>query len=331
MNLRRYLLRKTVYVIITIFFIASLNFLLFQVIAGDPTYVLLPRGCGTSNVTGECPLRAALIHEWALDQPLIVRFATYLRNVFSGNLGTSITYQTGVPVATIIAPRLWTTLILVGVATATTMWLGIILGRISGWRRGRPADVIITLSTLFGYSMPSFWVSLLLIFSLSVTIRIFPVYWDFGAYARMDLLSTVLDYMWHLILPVATFVITNVAWFSLTLRNSLTDVLPEDYMITARAKGLSQSQQLRWHALPNARLPLVTASALYFGWVVSGAIVIEIVFTIQGLGQLTWEATTAFDFPLLSGIFLIATIGVVVANAVADILYMFLDPRVREA
>jgi len=157
------------------------------------------------------------------------------------------------------------------------------------------------------------------------------VYWDFGAYARMDLLSTVLDYMWHLILPVATFVITNVAWFSLTLRNSLTDVLPEDYMITARAKGLSQSQQLRWHALPNARLPLVTASALYFGWVVSGAIVIEIVFTIQGLGQLTWEATTAFDFPLLSGIFLIATIGVVVANAIADVLYMFLDPRVREA
>jgi len=325
MNFRRYLLRKSVYVIITIFFIASLNFLLFQVIAGDPTYVLLPRGCGTSNVTGECPLRAALIHEWALDQPLIVRFATY------GNLGTSITYQTGVPVATIIAPRLWTTLILVGVATAATMWLGIILGRISGWRRGRPADVIITLSTLFGYSMPSFWVSLLLIFSLSVTIRIFPVYWDFGAYARMDLLSTVLDYMWHLVLPVATFVITNVAWFSLTLRNSLTDVLPEDYMITARAKGLSQSQQLRWHALPNARLPLVTASALYFGWVVSGAIVIEIVFTIQGLGQLTWEATTAFDFPLLSGIFLIATIGVVVANAIADVLYMFLDPRVREA
>jgi len=94
---------------------------------------------------------------------------------------------------------------------------------------------------------------------------------------------------------------------------------------------LSQGQQLRWHALPNARLPLVTASALYFGWVVSGAIVIEIVFTIQGLGQLTWEATTSFDFPLLSAIFLIATIGVVVANAVADVLYMFLDPRVREA
>src|SRR5438445_12765909 len=109
MNLRRYLLRKTVYVIITIFFIASLNFLLFQVIAGDPTYVLLPRGCGTSNVTGECPLRPQLIHEWALDQPLIVRFVTYLRNVFSGNSRTSITSQTRVPVPPIIPHRLPTT------------------------------------------------------------------------------------------------------------------------------------------------------------------------------------------------------------------------------
>src|SRR6058998_508945 len=97
MNFRRYLLRKSVYVIITIFFIASLNFLLFQVIAGDPTYVLLPRGCGTSNVTGECPLRAALIHEWALDQPLIVRFVTYLRNVFSGNLGLPSRTRPGSP------------------------------------------------------------------------------------------------------------------------------------------------------------------------------------------------------------------------------------------
>src|SRR2546428_394540 len=123
MNFRRYLLRKAVYVIITIFFIASLNFLLFQVIAGDPTYVLLPRGCGTSNVTGECPLRAALIHEGPLHQPLTAPFATSLRTVSSGNLGTPITSRPGLPVATTSAPRLWTTLTLVGVATATTMWL----------------------------------------------------------------------------------------------------------------------------------------------------------------------------------------------------------------
>lgn len=331
MNLRRYLLRKAVYVVVTIFFIATLNFFLFQVLPGDPTRVLLPRGGCSSNVTSCSYLRAKLLHDWGLDQPITTRFVLYVKNLLSGDLGTSITYQAGIPVATIIAPRLSTTLILVGVATAATMWLGIVLGRISGWRRGRPSDVIITLSTLFGYSMPSFWVSLMLIYALAVQVPIFPVYWDFGAYARMDLLSGVADYAFHLVLPVLTFVITNVAWFSLTLRNSLTDVLPEDYMVTARAKGLDERQQLRKHALPNARLPLVTASALYFGWVVSGAIVVEIVFTIQGLGQLTWEATLSHDYPLMSAIFLIATFGVVIANAVADILYIILDPRVREA
>jgi peptide/nickel transport system permease protein len=132
-------------------------------------------------------------------------------------------------------------------------------------------------------------------------------------------------------LPILTFAITNVAWYSLTLRNSLTDVIPEDYMVTARAKGLSDREQLRRHALPNARLPFVTASALYFGWVVSGAIVVEQVFNLNGIGTLTWNATTSRDYPLLSAVFLIATLGVVIANAVADVLYTYLDPRVKEA
>src|SRR5439155_166246 len=116
----------------------------------------------------------------------------------------------------------------------------------------------------------------------------------------MDPVSQALDELWHFALPVLTFVVTNVAWFSLTLRNSLTDVLPEDYMLTAAAKGLTERMRLRVHALPNARLPLVTASALYFGWVVSGAIVVENVFGINGLGALTWDATTSLDFPLMS-------------------------------
>jgi peptide/nickel transport system permease protein len=331
MNLRRYLLRKVVYVIVTVFFIATLNFFIFQVLPGDPTRVLLPRGCGTSNISVACQARPKLLHDWGLDQPVTTRFVVYLSKLLHGDLGTSITYQSGTPVWDIIAPRLWTTLILVGVATAATMWLGLVLGRISGWRRGRKSDVLITMSTLSGYSMPSFWMSLILIFALVVTVPIFPLTWDFSVYLHMDPLSIIADYAWHLVLPVITFVLTNVAWFSLTLRNSITDVLPEDYMVTAAAKGLTESEQLRRHALPNARLPFITASALYFGWILSGAIVIEVVFTIEGLGQLTWAATTSFDGPLLSAIFLIATLGVVAANAVADILYMVLDPRVREA
>ena len=333
MNLRRYLLRKVVYVLVTVFFIASLNFFLFQVLPGDPTRVLLPRGCSGSTVTGgACPLRAQLMHEWGLDQPLTTRYVLYIWNLLHGNLGTTLTYNGGgQPVANVIGSTIWITLILVGVATTVTMWLGIILGRISGWRRGRKVDIVITMSTLFGYSMPSFWVSFMLVYFFALILPVFPLVWNLGVYSHMDLPAILVDFAYHLVLPVLAFVITNIAWFSLTLRNSLTDVLPEDYMVTAAAKGLDEEDQLRHHALPNARLPLVTASALYFGWVVSGAIVIEIAFGIHGLGVLTWEATLGYDFPLMSGIFLIATLGVVVANAIADILYIVLDPRVREA
>jgi peptide/nickel transport system permease protein len=272
------------------------------------------------------------MHEWGLDQPPTTRYVLYLWNLLHGDLGTTITYNGGgQPVAAVIGSSIWVTLILVGVATVVTMWLGIILGRISGWRRGRRTDVIITMGTLFGYSMPAFYVSFVLIYAFALVVPIFPLVWNLSAYAHMDTLSIIADFAYHLVLPVTAFVITDIAWFSLTLRNSLTDVLPEDYMVTAAAKGLDEADQLRHHALPNARLPLVTASALYFGWILSGAIVIEIAFGVHGLGQLTWEATLGYDFPLMSGIFLIATFGVVIANAVADVLYMFLDPRVREA
>ncbi len=330
MNLRRILLRKLVYVVLTVFLIASLNFFLFQVLPGDPTRVLLPKGCGGSNVTA-CALRNELKAEWGLDQPVFNRYVIYMTNLIKGDLGKSITFRQGMPVATVIAQRLPITLLVVGVATVIALWAGVILGRVSGWRRGKKSDVAITMTTLFGYSMPSFWVGILLLFYFAVAVPIFPVSGDRSPnFASMDILSQIGDMGAHLVLPVTTFVITNIAWFSLTLRNSLTDVLPEDYMVTANAKGLTEEQQLRRHALPNARLPLVTAAALYFGWVVSGAIVIEQIYGINGLGQLEWEATLSLDYPLMSGIFLIAALAVVVANAVADILYMFLDPRVRE-
>lgn len=321
-------------VILTIFLITALNFFIFQVLPGDPTYAVTPRGCGGggngSSVGGTCAIRQQLIAEWGLDKPILQRFVIYMTNLLQGNLGTSLTKPLpGVAVAAIIGPALSMTLSLIGLATVVTMWAGMVLGRISGWRRGTKSDVVITLSTLAGYSMPSFWVSLVMVFYFAYLIPIFPLPGSlrYSGNALQDSLAL----LYYFIPAIIVFAITNVAWFSLTLRNSLTDVLPEDYMVTAAAKGLSERQQLRWHALPNARLPVVTASALYFGWVVSGVIVIETVFNINGIGLLTWTATENQNFPVLSAVFLIATIGVVIANAVADVLYMFLDPRVREA
>ncbi len=268
--------------------------------------------------------------QWGLNKPIAQRYVIYMTNLLQGNLGTIFTTPglRGLPVTQVLGPALLTTLELVGLATVATMWLGLVLGRISGWRRGTKTDVTITMTTLLGYSMPSFWVSLFLVFGFAYLLPIFPIV---NPMETGNLLLDIGNRLWDYVLPVAAFVITNVAWFSLTLRNSLTDVLPEDYMVTAAAKGLTEQQQLRWHALPNARLPVVTASALYFGWVVSGTIVIETVFGIRGIGYLTWEATLNQDLPLMQAIFLVATIGVVVANAIADVLYMYLDPRVREA
>jgi peptide/nickel transport system permease protein len=323
-------------VVVTILFISTLNFFLFQILPGDPTRVLLPKGgsSGCANQTGnqvgsQCGLRAELLQQWGLNQPLWQRYVIYMRNLVQGNLGTSITVQAGTPVVQIIAPALATTLLLIGLATVVTMWLGLVLGRVSGWRRGKYADVTITMSTLIGYSMPSFFVSLILIYEFAFVVPLFPL--PGGTPEINDPLLAFGNELLGFVLPIITFVITNVAWFSLTLRNSLLDVLPEDYMVTAAAKGLTGEQQLRRHALPNARLPVVTASALYFGWVVSGTIIVESVFNINGIGNLTWVATTKQDYPLLSALFLIATLGVVIANAVSDVLYMYLDPRVREA
>lgn len=319
-------------VVLTILFISSVNFFIFQVLPGDPTRTLLPKG-GGGNCTGsqvgttDCSVRLEIIASWGLNKPVVQRYVIYMANLFQGNLGTSITYRFGVPVTTVIAPVVTTTLVLFGIATAITLYLGLVLGRISGWKRGGRSDVLITMSTLTGYSMPSFWVSLILVWALAFKLGLFPT----TLKTSPDPFVNALNLAYYSVLPVLAFIITNVAWFSLTLRNSLTDVLPEDYMVTARAKGLNQRQELKWHALPNARLPVVTASALYFGWVISGVIVIETVFNINGLGLLTWTATEKQDYPLLSAIFLLLTVGVVVGNAVADILYMYLDPRVREA
>ncbi len=294
---------------------------------------MTPRGCGGSNassIVGNCAIRQELIAEWGLNKPVLQRFVIYMTNLFQGNLGTSITNpDRGQPVVQIIAQPLTVTLELIGLATVVTMWVGMVLGRVSGWRRGSKTDVGITLSTLAGYSMPSFWVSLVIIWALTYQVKIF--YLPGSLRLSSDPLEAAMQQIYYYVPAILVFIITNVAWFSLTLRNSLTEVLPEDYMVTAAAKGLTPRQQLRWHALPNARLPVVTASALYFGWVVSGVIVIETVFNINGLGLLTWTATENYNYPLLSAVFLIATIGVVIANAVADVLYMFLDPRVREA
>jgi peptide/nickel transport system permease protein len=181
--------------------------------------------------------------------------------------------------------------------------------------------------------MPTFWLGILLILVFAVYIPVLPSGGDATRpdYDFYPLLQQILDRIIHLILPVTAFVLNNFAIFTLIMRNSLIEELSEDYITTARAKGLSRTQQLERHAVPNARLPVATVVALYVGWIFSGAIVIEVVFDLNGLGLLAWNAVLDRDYPLLSAIFLVGTLGVIIANAILDIAYSYIDPRVTEA
>ncbi len=301
---------------------------------GDPSRTLLPRGGGSpTGVVNTTNLRALLTQQWGLDKPVYVRFGIYLWNLAHGDWGTSIIMSPGSDVWTVINPRLASTLIFTGTATLLSIWVGMRLGLFTGWKRGKFSETFVTMFSLVTYSLPTFWLCLALILAFAVAIPIFPTgnEYQLNRCADGDVPCILIDRIDHLVLPLTAFVVNNYAIFSLIMRNSLTEELSEDYMVTARAKGLSERQQIIRHAVPNARLPVVTVIALYIGWVFSGAIVIEAVFTLNGIGLLTYQAIQARDYPVLSAVFLLGTLGVVVANTILDVLYRFLDPRVREA
>lgn len=334
MSYRTYVIRKLVLMALTIFLVTSLNFYLIQVVPGDPAKYVLPRGgCQITNVTNQCDLINALHQEWGLDKPVYLRYLIYLGNIFRGNWGTSISYQPGHSVWEVIAPKVTTTLIFVGTGTLISIWLGMRVGVFTGWRRGKLADSGVAFLSLMTYSIPTFWLCLAFILLFSVTLKIFPIGGETTlstVYNRMDFFGQLADRLLHAVLPMMAFIINNYAIFTLIMRSSLMEQLSEDYMVTAKAKGLKDRLLLKRHAIPNARLPVVTTIALYIGWVFSGAIVIEVVFDLNGIGLLTWDAVHSLDYPLMSAIFLLGTVAVVVANTVTDIFYSYLDPRVSE-
>lgn len=335
MSYRAYVGRKLVLMAITIFLVTSLNFYLIQVLPGDPARTILPRGgCNLTNITNQCDLINALHKEWGLDKPLYMRYLIYMGNVFQGNWGTSITFRPGHSVWEIILPRVSTTLVFIGTGTLISIWLGMKVGVFTGWRRGKFADSSVAFLSLLTYSVPTFWLGLAFVLWFAVDIPLFPVSGVTSlstTYNQMSLFGQLADRAWHAVLPLSVFIINNYAIFTLIMRSSLMEQLEEDYMVTAKAKGLKDHLLLKRHAIPNARLPVVTTIALYIGWIFSGAIVIEVVFDLPGIGLLTWDAVRLRDYPLMSAIFLLGTLGVVVANTVTDIFYSYLDPRVTEA
>ena len=308
----------------TLAFVLVLNFFLFRILPGDPARIFT-RLSRVSPSTIE-----QVRHELGLDQPMLQQFVTYLGSTLRGNLG--ISYHFSRPVSEVIGESVWPTVLLLGAGTIGATVIGTLIGIYGGWRRGRPADTGTLAFALITYAMPEFWLGMLLLLLFSVALGLFPTSFMVTPGATGGgLLMTAVDVISHLMLPALTLVLALLGEYALIMRSSVIEVMNEDYVTTARAKGMRDAIVLRKHVVPNALLPVVTLAALNLGFIVSGAITVETVFSWPGLGLLTYTAINANDFPLLQGLFLLFSAAVIFANLAADLLLGTLDPRVGRA
>jgi peptide/nickel transport system permease protein len=319
-----YLVRKVLQLVGLLVAVVAFNFVLFRVLPGDPIRLYARSGRLTPDVVEQ--LRAV----FGLDKPLWKQFLIYVNGLLHGDLGFSYTYRR--PVSDIIGERLVNTMLLLSVATLLVVILGIAFGVWSAARRGSGFDSTTVISALVLWSMPTFWVGMLLLFAFGVWFHILPttgISTPLATYSSP--LGPALDIARHLILPTITLALVDIGQFVLITRNSLVDVLTEDFVTTAKAKGMSKRRVVWGHAVRNAMLPVVTATALYVGLVVGGAIQVETVFSWPGMGELTYQAVLRRDYPVLEACFLLFAVTVILANFLSDLLYRVLDPRVREA
>jgi peptide/nickel transport system permease protein len=309
----------------TLAFITVVNFFLFRVINADPVRTLA-RGHATSPKQV-----AALTKTLGLDKPLPVQFVIYLKDIVTGQFG--ISYQYRQPVSHIMWERLWPTVVLVGTSTILSIIIGLWIGTIAAWNRGHTFDNISTTGTILLYSMPEWWLGLILFAVFAVGWGPIPGMFPVGQLLSPGVdqwsLAGIINQAWHLVLPIVTLTLAYLAEYSLIMRSALLDEMGEDYLQTARAKGLRDVFVRRRHAARNAMLPVATLVSLNLGFIVSGAITIETVFSIPGLGLLTTDALKIPDIPMLQGTFFVFSASVVLANLVSNLLYGVLDPRVR--
>jgi len=318
---RKYLLRKLMQAFFTLIFVLTMNFFLFRILPSDPVQMM---------VRNQKLTRAEQIQQMidlGLNKPLWEQYLQYITHPWV--LGRS--FQSGLPVSQVIGDRIWPTVLLVGSATILSTFFGVLIGIHSAWRRGTKFDIGSLVSTMLFYSMPQFWFGMMLLLIFAATLHWFPV----GGYATEGAgytgMQHVVDVARHLFLPMMTLAIGYLGEYSLIMRSSLIDVMHEDFVNVARAKGLRDKLVRQRHAVPNALLPIFTMIILYFGYVIGGAVGLEEVFSYPGIGQLTVRSIDQQDFPVMQGIFLLLSVAILIANLIADITYGYLDPRVREA
>ncbi|MFF8597884.1 ABC transporter permease [Streptomyces sp. NPDC015232] len=299
------------------------SFFLFRIIPGDPVKAM------THGMPTTAEQLATLRHQFGLDRPMWQQFTDYCAKALTGDLGTS--FQFRAPVGELIAQKLPATLLLTGTAVLLYSALGLWLGTRSAWRHGSLGDRLNTGIALTLWSVPSFWLGLLLIIVFSVGMGPVPGLFPTGGMesgSGETGFAHVLDVAHHMVLPVLTLVAVGYAQTLLVMRSSLLDEMGNDYLTTARAKGLRDDAVRRRHAVPNALLPTVTMVFINLGHVAAGSILVETVFSWPGLGGLFYQALSVPDLPLVQGLFVVFAGAMIVMNLIADLLYPLLDPRV---
>ncbi|MGH8705279.1 MAG: ABC transporter permease [Burkholderiales bacterium] len=294
--------------------VAVLVFLVLRLTPGDPAAILAGDAANTEQIAR---IRAGL----GLERPIVVQFGIWIGNVLSGDLGESFYYKT--KVATLIAQRLEPTLALATLTILIAVVVSVPLGIVAAWRFGGWFDRALMGFSVLGFSVPVFVLAYILIYVVSLKLGLLPV----QGYRRIA--DGLLPFLSHLILPAITLSVIYIALIARVTRASVLEALGEDYIRTARAKGLPESRVLVRHALANAAVPIATVIGIGIALLIGGVVVTESVYAIPGLGRLTVDAVLARDFPTIQGVILFFSVVYVLINLLVDLSYVFLDPRIR--
>jgi len=334
-SFRRMLMKRSINVVITIFGIMTLNFLMIHAMPGDPILNMVPR-----DPKLDPSYKELLVDKFDLNSSLPERYVTYIWNTIRLDWGYSYLQSHRTVVDIIFTDMKWTVL-LIGTSTIFTLIFGMAIGAYGAYRRGGAFDMSSTAISLFFYGMPIFWFAIM----LQIIFNSYPLGMDWwpqlpaggyfdttnlGSEFRWEL-DVVLSVLKYLILPSMTLSIASLAGVALVMRSSLLDVMTEDYIMTAKAKGLTDLQVLRWHAIPNGMPPMIALIALSLAFVIGGAYQIEYVFNYPGIGKRTLEAIWMLDFPILQFVVVIGGVAVVLANFAADLILLYVDPRIKIA
>jgi len=319
-----FLLRRGLKAAIVVLAIVVCNFLLVHAAPGDPASVI----AGQSGAADPIFLEQ-LRKQFGLDQPLYVQLWVYLKSVLTLDLGFSHRQQ--MPVASLILDRLPATLLLTGAAFVFAIVTGVTLGALAARRVGRWADSLITIIALTFYATPLFWVGLMLVLLFSVWLEWLPSFGMSSVGVELHGMAAVLDVAKHLLLPALTLGLFYLAVYARLTRATMLEVADQDFVKTARAKGVPEGRILRAHVLRNALLPVITFAGIQAGQLIGGSILVETVFAWPGIGRLAFDALLARDYPVLLGVFFCTSVMVVLFNLVTDLLYAVVDPRVEVA